>query len=77
MMEQMPRESLEVYCKSLQNGKFWGKLPPAERAYKDFLYTLRNDPDDSDKHKAKLVKDFTMNNAASMYCEIPGDIGTH
>lgn len=69
MLEQMPRESLEQYCKNLQNGSFWKEMPSAEKALKSFLYTLTFDPDDSDKNKAKAAKEFTANNSASMYCE--------
>jgi len=69
MLEQMPRESLEQYCKTLQNGSFWKDMPPAERALKNLLYTLTLDPDGSDKNRAKAAKEFTSNNAASMYCE--------
>jgi len=69
MLEQMPRESLELYCKTLQNGSFWKDMTPAERALKSFLYTLTLDPDGSDKNRAKAAKEFTSNNAASMYCE--------
>jgi len=69
MLEQMPRESLEQYCKTLQNGSFWKDMSPAERALKNLLYTLTFDPDASDKNRAKAAKEFTSNNAASMYCE--------
>jgi hypothetical protein len=73
MLEQMPRESLEVYCKTLQNGSFWKDMSPAERALKNLFYVLTLDPDNSDKNKAKAAKDFTANNSASMYCEFAGN----
>ena len=69
MLEQMPRESLEQYCKTLQNETFWNKVSPAEKALKSLLYTLTSDPDDSDKRKARAAKEFTSNNSVSMYCE--------
>jgi len=72
MLEQMPRESLVVYCKTLQNGNFWKDMSPAERGLKSLLYTLTFDPDDSDKNRARAAKEFTSNNAASMYCEFAG-----
>jgi hypothetical protein len=73
MLEQMPRESLEQYCKTLQNSSFWKDMPPAERALKSLFYALTLDPDNSDKNKARAAKEFTSNNAASMYCEFAGN----
>jgi hypothetical protein len=70
MLEQMPRESLEQYCKGFQNEGFWSALPPAERALKNLMYTLALDPDDSDKNKTRAAKEFAANNSASMYCEL-------
>ena len=69
MLEQMPRESLELYCKTLQNGAFWKDMSPAEQALKNLFYTLTLDPDGSEKNTARAAKDFTANNSASMYCE--------
>ena len=69
MLEQMPRESLELYCKTLQNGAFWKDMSPAEQALKSLFYTLTLDPDGSEKNTARAAKDFTSNNSASMYCE--------
>lgn len=69
MLEQMPRESLELYCKTLQNGPFWKDMSPEERALKDLFYTLTLDPNGSEKNTARAAKDFTANNSASMYCE--------
>ena len=69
MLEQMPRESLGLYCKTLQNGAFWKDMSPAEQALKNLFYTLTLDPDSSDKNTARAAKDFAVNNSASMYCE--------
>lgn len=74
MLEQMPRESLEAYCKTLQSEPFWARVSPSEKAFKDLLYTLNTDPDGSDKHRSRLVKEFTNSNAVSMYCELPGSL---
>ncbi len=69
MLEQIPRESLEQYCKSLQGESFWASLTPAEKGLKGLMYTLALDPDNSEKNKARAAKEFAANNSASMYCE--------
>lgn len=69
MLEQMPRESLQQYCQTLQEAGFWKTMPPAERSLKSLMYTLALDPDNSDKNKARAAKEFTTGNSASMYCE--------
>jgi hypothetical protein len=69
MLEQMPRENLEQYCKSLQNGAFWKTMSPAEQALKNLFYALTLDPNGTDKTIARTAKDYTVSNSASMYCE--------
>ncbi|MES1250034.1 MAG: peptidase M48 Ste24p, partial [Chitinophaga rupis] len=73
MLEQMPRESLEQYCKLLQNGSFWTNMASGEKGLKSLLCTLAMDPDDSQKNRQKAAKEFTTNNSASMYCEFAGN----
>jgi len=73
MLEQIPRESLELYCKEFQNAGFWKSMPVAERNLKGFMYTLALDPDNSDRNRAKAAKEFTAGNAGSMYCEFTGN----
>jgi hypothetical protein len=73
MLEQMPRESLEQYCKTLQGGSFWSAMTPAEKALKDLLGTLALGPDISDKIKSRSAKEFIANNSASLYCEFAED----
>lgn len=73
MFEQIPRENLEQYCKTLQNEAFWKDMTSAEKALKNLMYTLALDPDNSDKNKAKAAKEFKVNNSASMYCEFADD----
>ncbi|HVU56800.1 MAG TPA: M48 family metalloprotease [Puia sp.] len=72
MLEQMPRESLEQYCKTLQSGAFWKDMSPAELALKNFFYVLTLAPDGSGKNTARAAKDFAINNSGSMYCEFAG-----
>jgi hypothetical protein len=73
MLEQIPRESLEQYCKEFQNAGFWKSMPVAERNLKGFMYTLALDPDNSDRNRARAAKEFTAGNAGSMYCEFTGN----
>ncbi|HSC40377.1 MAG TPA: hypothetical protein VLD19_20980, partial [Chitinophagaceae bacterium] len=73
MLEQIPRENLESYCKALQDAGFWKSMATAERGLKTFMYTLALDPDNSDKNRARAAKEFIANNAASMYCEFTGN----
>jgi hypothetical protein len=44
-------------------------MPASEKALKIFLYTLALDPDNSERNKSKAAKDFTIDNANSMYYE--------
>jgi hypothetical protein len=73
MLEQIPRDNLEQYCKTFQQAGFWTTMPPAEKALKNFMYTLALDPDNSDKNKARAAKEYIAGNAASMYCEFTGN----
>jgi predicted Zn-dependent protease len=68
MLEQMPREQLEKYCKTLQDAPFWKNMSPAENGFKKVSYALALDPYDSDPTK-KTAKEFTSRNSTSMYCE--------
>lgn len=70
MLEQMPRESLEKYCRSLQSAGFWTKLTPQEVALKSFLYTLALDTDQTDKNRTKAAREFSTGHPTSLYCEI-------
>lgn len=69
MLEQIPREQLEQYCKAFQNAGFWRSMPATEKALKSLLYTLALDPDNSDKNRSRAAKEFTSANGTSMYCE--------
>lgn len=70
MFEQIPREQLEQLCKLFQNAGFWKSMPSSEKALKSFLYTLALDPDNSATNKSKAAKEFTTDNANSMYYEL-------
>lgn len=70
MLEQIPRETLEQYCKQLNSMSFWQSTPPDAKALKTLLNTL-NFSDDAieDKGKYEAAKTFIAGNATSMYCE--------
>jgi len=70
MFEQIPRETLEQYCRKFQNASFWNGLLPAEKGLKSFLYSLTLAADNSDKDRAKAAKDYMTNHGNSMYCEV-------
>ncbi|RFM29543.1 M48 family metalloprotease [Deminuibacter soli] len=76
-LEQMPRESLEQYCKTLNSAGFWQQAAPDEKAFKNFLSTLALDPDDSGKHKAEAAKTFKDSYQGSMYYELASGFEQH
>ena len=69
MLEQIPREQLEQYCKSFQNAGFWNSMPASEKALKNLLSTLALDPDMSENNRSKAAREFSVSNANSMYYE--------
>jgi Zn-dependent protease with chaperone function len=69
LLEQMPRESLEQFCKSFQSASFWNSMPAAEKSFRQLLNILAFDADNSDKNKAAAAKVFIIDNGASPYRE--------
>ena len=69
MLEQIPREQLEVYCKTIQGANFWKDMAAGEKALKSLLYTLALDPDNSNANRAKAAREFSSGNSTSMYYE--------
>lgn len=69
MLEQMPKESLEQYCKEMNNLTFWQKMPQDAKAFKSLFYTLNFDKEGSEKTREAAAKEFIANNSASMFCE--------
>ena len=70
VLEQMPRETLEDYCKRLSNAGFWQDMTPDAKAFKSLFNALNFSTDaDESKHREDAAKLFTSNNASSMYCE--------
>jgi Zn-dependent protease with chaperone function len=72
MLEQIPREQLEQYCKTFQRAGFWNNMAPAEKSLKNLMFALALDPDYTDQTIARAAKDYIANNSASMYCEFAG-----
>lgn len=72
MFEQIPRETLEQYCRSLYDLGFWKNMNTEEKALKTFMYTLALDPSFTEKNVSKVAKEFSANNPSSMYCEFAG-----
>ncbi len=69
-LEQMPRETLEDYCKHLSNASFWQGANADERAFKSLLNALNFSIDANEsKDRENAAKLFASNNSGSMYCE--------
>ena len=68
MLEQIPKESLEQYCKLLQNTSSWQRMDTDAKALKSFMNTLISE-DLPDKVKEKNAKEFSENFPNSIYCE--------
>ena len=67
MFEQIPREKLEEYYKSMQLVAFWSGMPAPEQAFKSFIGNLITAGENSEEQKA--AKAFTTAHANSLYCE--------
>lgn len=70
MLEQMPRESLETYCKTMQEHASWTNAEPDERALKTFLHTLALGTDRSELAKTEAAHELMSANKNSIYCEL-------
>ena len=68
MLEQMPKEALEKYYRSLGEHGSWQKLPADARMLKSLFFTIL-DKDASRKSKESSAKAFTAAHSNSMYCE--------
>lgn len=70
MLEQIPREKLEQYCKSLSNSEFWQKMPSDAKGLKSFMYSLNFQLEPNDvKSVETAAKEYAGNYSNSMYCE--------
>lgn len=69
MLEQMPAESLQAYCTTLQQAPFWSSRTTDEKAMKDFLAELCASGENRDKARRISAETFASNNPGSMYCE--------
>jgi hypothetical protein len=73
MLEQIPRDQLEQYCKTFQRAGFWNNMAPAEKSMKSLMFALALDPNYTDQTIARAAKEYIANNSASMYCEFAGN----
>jgi hypothetical protein len=69
LLEQIPRENLEKYCKDINNMGFWQNLPSDARDFKSFLATLNFNDEASTKIKETAAKEFIIKNSNSMFNE--------
>jgi len=69
MFEQIPRENLEQYCKSLLNANQWPDSKKDEAAFRRLMSALTQDPDFSEAHKTAVAKAFLNGNESSLYAE--------
>lgn len=70
MLEQMPRETLEDYCKKLSNATFWQSAPADAKAFKTLFNELNfSITDNNSNDREDAAKLFASNNSSSMYCE--------
>ena len=69
MFEQMPRETVEKYCKQLSAAGFWQSMPSDAKGLKSLFYTLNFEAEATEKTKYNAAKDFLNTYTASMYCE--------
>jgi len=69
MLEQMPKESIEQYCKQLGDAPFWQSMPADAKDLKNLINTLNFDTAPSDKNQTAAAKGFMDDNPTSMYCE--------
>jgi hypothetical protein len=69
LLEQMPRESMEQYCKTLLGAGFWNKMSRNETGMKNFMHMLALEPPRTDKENAQAAKEFAVGYPSSMYRE--------
>ena len=69
MLEQMPDDQLEQYCKVLSNASFWQKTPADAKGMKELMTTIDFDPSTSSKTTTAAAKGFIENYPTSIYCE--------
>ncbi|PZF74630.1 M48 family metalloprotease [Taibaiella soli] len=70
MLEQMPRESLEQYAKTMQEHTSWATAGPDEQTLKAFLHTLALGTDRSEDAKKEAARTLISANKSSIYCEL-------
>jgi hypothetical protein len=69
MFEQVPREKLEQFCKTLLDNNQRAGSKKDEAAFHRLMHALTLDTDFSDSHKASVAKMFINGNESSLYAE--------
>ncbi|MGN6418524.1 MAG: M48 family metalloprotease [Pseudobacter sp.] len=55
MMEQVPRQNLEIICRKLGAASFWNQVQPDEKAFRRFMAAIAIDPESEDKKKQRAA----------------------
>lgn len=69
MFEQIPRENLEQFCKTLLNINQWPNSKKDEAAFHRLMNALTLDADFSAAYKTRVAKTFLNGNESSLYAE--------
>ncbi|WP_298741799.1 M48 family metalloprotease [uncultured Chitinophaga sp.] len=69
LFEQIPRDNLEQFCRTLLNSNRWPDSKKDEAAFRRLMSALTLDPDFSEAHKASVAKAFLNGNENSLYAE--------
>ncbi|HEU4552307.1 MAG TPA: M48 family metalloprotease [Chitinophaga sp.] len=69
MFEQVPREKLEQFCKTLLDNNQRANSKKDEAAFHRLMHALTLDADFSDSHKTSVAKVFINGNESSLYAE--------
>lgn len=70
MLEQVPRESLAKFCKTIYDASFWSKMDASEKAFKKFMYTIAVESEPNDPKIISSAKEYSSTYSTSLYREI-------
>jgi hypothetical protein len=69
MLEQIPKDKLELYYKGFVNQLFWKNLSSDANGLKTLMSALNLTTENSDSERSKAAKNFIASYSTSMYCE--------
>jgi len=69
MLEQIPKDKLELYYKAFLNQLFWKNLSSDANGLKALMSALNLTTESSDSERSKAAKNFISSYSTSMYCE--------